>query len=106
MPVVIYQQIKIYDLQNNQPYLASDKKAIRLAFNTFMQETGSSKHDVRNRFPVVVNFGNARCVALMIPKDSIGRIPVYCFDMDYRKVRFVRTDVPEVVDTRPESYGR
>lgn len=101
----IAQHLTISKLQSQRPFLPSDRKAIEVARSMFKKETGSADEDVRNRFPVVIRFGNVRCVALMIPRGYIGRTPVYCFGMDYRQVRTVSSETPEVVDTRPESYG-
>ena len=96
---------KLSEAERRKPYLASDAKAIEMAKRTFMAETGADRRSAtKGRFPVVIRLGGIRCVALQVPRGSLGRTPVYCFDMDYRRVTTVDTRAPEVVDTRGSSY--
>jgi hypothetical protein len=91
----------IAKMRENQPYLDSDKKAIEAAITNFRNTTGASRADLmKHRFPVVIRFGGVRCVALQIPKGSLGRTPVYCFDLNYKLVHNIDTNAQEVVDIR------
>ena len=101
----LYLLVRLTEAESKQPYLASDARAIEAAKRTFMAETGADRTSAtKGRFPVVIRFGGVRCVALKVPQGSLGRTPVYCFDMDYRRVATVDTRVSEVVDTRESSY--
>jgi len=91
--------------ERKQPYLPSDAKAIDLARRAFMADTGGDRPSTSGgRFPLVMRFGGVRCVALQVQRGYAGRTPVYCFDMDYRRVTVIDTRSPEVVDTRESSY--
>src|SRR4051812_43184825 len=73
---------RLSQAERRKPYLASDARAIEMATQTFMAETGADrKSATKGRFPVVVRIGGVRCVALQNSKGSLGRTPVYCFDM-------------------------
>ena len=99
-----YLFVRLTKAENRKPYLVSDARAIEIAKLNFMAETGADRASAtKGRFPVVIRFGGVRCVALQVPRDHIGRTPVYCFDMDYRRVMAVDTRTPEVVDTRETS---
>ena len=101
----LYLLVRLREAENNRPYLSSDARAIELATRTFMAETGADrKSATKGRFPVVVRLGGVRCVALQVPRGVLGRTPVYCFDMDYRRVTTVDTRAAEVVDARESSY--
>ena len=91
--------------ERKQPYLRSDAKAIELARRAFMADTGGDRPSTTGgRFPVVMRFGGVRCIALQVQRGYLGRTPVYCFDMDYRRVTTIDTRSPAVVDTRETSY--
>ncbi len=87
-----------------RPYLSSDARAVELALQSFVAESGTDRASImRARFPTVIRFGDVRCVALKLKRGWIGRERVYCFDMNYRRVTAVDTRTPEVVDTRKSS---
>jgi hypothetical protein len=101
----LYLLAELRAAERKQPYLPSDAKAIELARRAFIAETGGDRPSTtRGRFPVVMRFGGVRCVALKVQRGYLGRTPVYCFDMDYRRVTAIDTRSPEVVDTRETSY--
>lgn len=100
----LYLFLRLEKAENKRPHLESDARAIELAVRAFMAETGADRTSAtKSRFPVVIRFGDVRCVALKLPRYYLGRVPVYCFDMDYRRVTTVDTRTPEVVDTRESS---
>jgi hypothetical protein len=105
LAVAITEHVKRMELESQRPYSESDRKAIEAAFNAYVEDTGVSTEHMRNRFPVVIRFGAIRCVALELPRGWMGRTPVYCFDMNYNRVRNIQADAAEVVDVRPSSKG-
>jgi hypothetical protein len=101
----LYLFVELREAKRKQPYLLSDARAIELARRAFMAETGGDRvSTTKGRFPMVMRFGGVRCVALKVQRGVLGRTPVYCFDMDYRRVTEIDTRAPEVLDTRESSY--
>jgi hypothetical protein len=99
----LYLFLRLREAESERPYLAPDARAIELAKRAFMAETGADRASSKGRFPMVIRFGGVRCVALKVRRGYLGRTPVYCFDMDYRRVTAVDTRAPEVLDTRETS---
>ena len=101
----LYFHAELRSAKRKQPYLPSDAKAIELARRAFMADTGGDRPSTTGgRLPVVMRFGGVRCVALQVQRGYLGRTPVYCFDMGYRRVTAIDTRPPEIVDTRETSY--
>ena len=75
------------------PFAASDADVIAAARQSFKAETGAGDYSMRNRFPVVVSFKGARCVALRSPRGFLSRTYVYCFDDNLKPVDMVPIQV-------------
>lgn len=99
--VLTYHFLYVNEIELRKPYRSSDKIAIDLAISEFGKETGATAGEInKGRFPVVIRFGGVRCVALQVPRHTLGRVPVYCFDMNYHRVHTANPDDPEIVDVR------
>lgn len=97
----LIQYVTIERMNLRQPFLSSDQVAIQKAIETFQLETHADRNSViKGRFPIVIRFGGVRCVALQVPRDHLGKTPVYCFDMNYHRVSEIRADAAPVVDAR------
>lgn len=71
--------IQLRHLSKQVPFAASDADVIAAARQS-KAETGADDYSMRNRFPVVISFEGARCVALRSPRGFLSRTFVYCFD--------------------------